>query len=225
MSLHFWCQASYIIRSTSYCMVHFILHASRFISNHTPNIVSFHIYVISRSFYHISSHIILARGSSAFPRTPKTLRFQIWVSLNEALTVPKNVCWWSIYLHQSTMAVVYQKRAIYLYIYINEEMLYIYIVISDNCWHLKIPFCWYKTFPVDGFQLLFFFWGGYVYRLFQEMPLAAALVSSTLPSFRELSSWGWCISLVNENQRRSPEISEILKITGSSNILCKYLKI
>ena len=48
-----------------------------------------YICIISRSFYHMSSHIILAGGSSAVPRTPKTLRFQIWVSLNEALTVPK----------------------------------------------------------------------------------------------------------------------------------------
>lgn len=86
------------------------------------------------------------------------------------------------------MAVVYQKRAIYLYIYINEEM-YIYIY-KRQLLTPENPILLIQTFPVDGFQLLFFFGGGYVYRLFQEMPLAAALVSTTLPSFRELSSWG-----------------------------------
>lgn len=58
------------------------------------------------------------------------------------------------------MAVVYQKRAIYLYIYINEEM-YIYIYIyKRQLLTPENPILLIQTFPVDGFQLLFFFGGG-----------------------------------------------------------------
>lgn len=224
MSLHFLCQASYI-RSTSYCMVHFTLHASRCISNHTPNIVSGHIYVsfhVVFIIYQVISYwpVVLPR----FPERQKPWDFRF----GSAWTKPwqSQKCLLMEYLltsvyHGSSLP---EKSNISIYLF-KWRNIYIYILLSEtiaDTWKSRFVdtniSCWWVPVVV-------FFGEGYVYRLFQEMPLAAALVSNTLPFFRELSSWGWCISLVNENQRRSPEISEILKITGSSNILCKYLKI
>lgn len=191
------------------------------------------IHQISFHFIYMSFHVVfiiyqvISYWPVVLPRSPE--RQKPWdFRFGSAWTKPwqSQKCLLMEYLltsvyHGSSLP---EKSNISIYLY-KWRNVYIYIFISDNCWHLKIPFCWYKHFLLMGSSCCFFLGGGYVYRLFQEMPLAAALVSTTLPSFRELSSWGWCISLVNENQRRSPEISEILKITGSSNILCKYLKI
>lgn len=160
---------AFLMSSIIYYQINIILYGSFHTSCITFHIQSYtkyrfisYICIISRSFYHISSHIILARGSSAFPRAPKTLRFQIWVSLNEALTVPKMfVGGVSTYIYHGSSLPEKSNISIYISIYLYKwRNVYIYIFIRDNCWHLKIPFCWYKTFPVDGFQLLFFFGGG-----------------------------------------------------------------
>ena len=133
---------AFLMSSIIYYQINIILYGSFHTSCITFHIQSYtkyrfisYICVISRSFYHISSHIILARGSSTFPRAPKTLRFQIWVSLNEALTVPKMfVGGVSTYIYHGSSLPEKSNISIYiyLYIYINEEM-YIYIFIRDNC--------------------------------------------------------------------------------------------
>ena len=172
--------------------------------------ISFHfiyMYHFTEFLSYIKSYHI-GRWFFRVPQNAKNPEISDLGQPERSLDSPKNVCWWSIYLHQSTIAVVYQKRAIYLNLY---KWIYIYTPLRDNCWHLKIPFCWYKHFLLMGSSCCCFFFGGgggmfIVYSNFGVNHPAIFQRAKQLGMMYFSSKW--------ESAKEPRNFHEILKITG-----------
>ena len=125
------------------------------------------IHQISFHFIYMSFHVVfiiyqvISYWPAVLPRSPE--RQKPWdFRFGSAWTKPwqSQKCLLMEYLltsvyHGSSLP---EKSNISIYLY-KWRNVYIYIFISDNCWHLKIPFCWYKHFLLMGSSCCFFLGG------------------------------------------------------------------